>query len=159
MGQSLTHKEESGMGKSPKDNGGPVVETGPTAGKNRSRNKNGRWREKRSDSGKPREKKSGCFLTTAACQHKGLADNCQELTVLRSFRDNYLMETREGRCLVERYYQIAPGIVNNIQGETELEMIWTVIRDCVGLIEADKLTQALDHYKAMTESLEEKYLI
>ena len=39
---------------SPKDTHGPVVKTGPTAGQNRSRNKNGQWRRKRSDAGKPR---------------------------------------------------------------------------------------------------------
>ena len=36
---------------SPKDTGGPVVKTGPTAGQNRSKNKDGRWRKKRSDAG------------------------------------------------------------------------------------------------------------
>jgi len=36
--------------KSPKDTGGPVVKSGPTAGENRSRNKDGSWRKKRSDS-------------------------------------------------------------------------------------------------------------
>ena len=40
---------------SPKDTHGPVVKTGPTAGKNRSRNQNGQWRKKRSDAGKPRK--------------------------------------------------------------------------------------------------------
>lgn len=39
---------------SPKDTHGPIVKTGPTAGKNRSRNNNGRWRCKRSDAGKKR---------------------------------------------------------------------------------------------------------
>lgn len=39
---------------SPKDTHGPVVKTGPTAGQNRSRNKNGQWRRKRSDAGKKR---------------------------------------------------------------------------------------------------------
>ena len=39
---------------SPKDTHGPVIKTGPTAGQNRSRNKNGQWRRKRSDAGKPR---------------------------------------------------------------------------------------------------------
>lgn len=42
------------MNASPKDTHGPVVKTGPTAGKNRSRNKNGQWRRKRSDAGKSR---------------------------------------------------------------------------------------------------------
>ena len=40
---------------SPKDTHGPVVDTGPTAGQNRSRNKNGQWRKKRNDAGKPRK--------------------------------------------------------------------------------------------------------
>lgn len=40
--------------KPPRDTGGPVVKTGPTAGENRSRNKDGRWRQKRDDAGKPR---------------------------------------------------------------------------------------------------------
>lgn len=40
---------------SPKDTGGPIVKTGPTKGKTRSRNKNGRWRKKRSDAGLSRE--------------------------------------------------------------------------------------------------------
>lgn len=39
---------------SPRDTHGPVVKTGPTAGQNRSRNKNGQWHKKRSDAGKPR---------------------------------------------------------------------------------------------------------
>lgn len=39
---------------SPRDTHGPVVKTGPTAGQNRSRNKNGQWRRKRSDAGKSR---------------------------------------------------------------------------------------------------------
>ena len=40
---------------SPKDTHGPVVRTGLTAGQNRSRNKNGQWRRKRSDAGKSRK--------------------------------------------------------------------------------------------------------
>ncbi|MBE6815288.1 MAG: hypothetical protein E7522_07565 [Ruminococcaceae bacterium] len=40
---------------SPKDTHGPIVQTGPTAGQNRSRNSDGRWRKKRSDAGTTRE--------------------------------------------------------------------------------------------------------
>ncbi len=39
---------------SPSKTGGPIVKTGPTAGKVRSRNKNGQWRRKRSDAGQSR---------------------------------------------------------------------------------------------------------
>lgn len=49
---------------SPKDTKGPIVKTGPTAGQNRSRNQDGQWRKKRSDTGQSRtlnktEKNSG----------------------------------------------------------------------------------------------------
>lgn len=40
---------------SPRDTHGPIVKTGPTAGQNRSCNKNGQWRRKRSDAGIPRK--------------------------------------------------------------------------------------------------------
>lgn len=40
---------------SPNKTHGPIVKTGPTANKNRSRNKDGRWRKKRSDAGLSRE--------------------------------------------------------------------------------------------------------
>ena len=39
---------------SPSKTHGPVVKSGPTKGQNRSRNKNGQWRKKRSDTGKSR---------------------------------------------------------------------------------------------------------
>lgn len=41
---------------SPKDTHGPIVHTGPTSGQNRSRNKDGSWRKKRSDAKQPRKK-------------------------------------------------------------------------------------------------------
>ena len=41
---------------SPKDTKGPIVKTGPTAGQNRSRNKDGQWRRKRGDAGKSRKR-------------------------------------------------------------------------------------------------------
>jgi hypothetical protein len=43
---------------SPKDTHGPIVKTGPTAGKTRSRNEDGTWRKKRSDADQPRSNNS-----------------------------------------------------------------------------------------------------
>lgn len=48
----MTNKKNTN--RSPQEAGGPVVKTGPTAGDVRSRNKDGRWRKKRSDSGRRR---------------------------------------------------------------------------------------------------------
>ena len=41
--------------KSPRYTHGPVVKTGPTSGRNRSRNKNGQWCAQRSDAGTKRK--------------------------------------------------------------------------------------------------------
>lgn len=41
---------------SPKDTHGPIVKPGPTAGNERTRNKNGQWRRKRNDAGISRKK-------------------------------------------------------------------------------------------------------
>lgn len=43
------------MSESTQKRTGPKVKTGPTAGQGRSRNKDGRWRAKRSDAGKSRK--------------------------------------------------------------------------------------------------------
>ena len=106
------------MAKPPKDTKGPIVKTGPTKGQNRSRNDDGKWRAKRSDAGKSRPAKDnsgggkkGCFITTAACELRGLPDDCHELRVLRRFRDDVLVTSREGRALVEEYYRVAPRLV------------------------------------------------
>jgi len=41
--------------KSPRETGGPVVKSGPTAGNNRTRKASGEWRKKRSDTGTKRK--------------------------------------------------------------------------------------------------------
>lgn len=46
-----TQSNDKKTSKSPRDTGGPTVKTGPTLGQTRSRNKDGRWRAKRSDAG------------------------------------------------------------------------------------------------------------
>lgn len=50
---------------SPKDTGGPIVKTGPTAGKVRSRNKNGQYRRKRSDAGVSRGPRKSSIVDIA----------------------------------------------------------------------------------------------
>ena len=143
--------------KSPRDNGGPVVKTGPTRGENRSRNDDGQWRKKRSDSG-TEKKKSGCYLTTVACLHKGLADDCFELETLRTFRDEVLMKTEEGRCMVQRYYDVAPAIVAKLHERTELDEMWISINDCVSAVTKQQKAEAIRIYSEMTNALMHKYL-
>jgi hypothetical protein len=151
----MSDKKDSS--KSPRDTNGPVVKTGPTAGNNRSRNDDGAWRKKRSDSGETK-KKSGCFISTVACQHKGLSDDCQELETLRHFRDIYLLNTAEGAAMVDHYYSIAPAIAERLVEPAELEQVWEVIRKCVEAIEAEQYNEAKNKYRAMVLSLEQKHV-
>ena len=136
----------------PSKTGGPVVKTGPTSGQNRSRNDDGRWRAKRSDTGNSRNKKSGCFLTTAACEHKGHPDDCRELQILRAFRDSHLMASIEGRGLVQRYYFIAPDIADRLTCE-QSEKVWRVVQACVNLIDSGDPDEAVLLYEAMVLDL------
>ena len=57
----------------------------------------------------------GCFITTAVCKYLGKNDNCEELTTLRKFRDEYMLSTEEGKKLVSQYYVEAPDIVTALE--------------------------------------------
>ena len=151
------------MAKSPKDTKGPIVKSGPTKGQNRSRNDDGKWRAKRSDAGKSRPAKDnsssgkkGCFLTTAACELRGLPDDCHELSVLRRFRDDVLVSSGEGRALVEEYYREAPRLVPFVEANGELDNIWTEIQSTVAHIERGNHLAAIATYRYMFERLRDK---
>jgi hypothetical protein len=144
------------MSKSPKHTGGPVVKTGPTAGKNRSRNKDGSWRKKRNDSGKSK-KSGGCFLTTAACEFRGLEDECHELQTLRLFRDRYLLSSAVGVKLIDEYYVLAPKIIDAWDANAELPKVWETVNACVEHIDNGEPQEALRRYREMINGLTEKY--
>jgi hypothetical protein len=140
---------------SPKDTKGPIVKTGPTKGENRSRNNDGQWRKKREDAGKSKEKKksSGCFISTAACHFRGLPDDCYELQLLRSFRDEYLIKTPEGESLVARYYLEAPEIAARLTQPEDLKYAWSSIATCVRLIEVRDYEETIKQYLEMFQNL------
>ncbi|MGH3855690.1 MAG: CFI-box-CTERM domain-containing protein [Pseudonocardiaceae bacterium] len=64
-----------------------------------------------------------CFITTACVVSRGLADDCEELTVLRKLRDGYLSRLTGGPALVSHYYRVAPAIVSALdQREDKAEV-------------------------------------
>ena len=100
-----------------------------------------------------------CFLTTACMRyfHEKFDDNCYELTVLRWFRDNFVSNQD-----IEHYYEIAPIIVENINKEEKLDIIYDYIYDnmvdyCIEQIERGNYTQAYVRYKNSVLLLEEQY--
>lgn len=64
---------------------------------------------------------TGCFLTTACTTSLGLADDCRELQTLRWFRDDVLIKIPEGRAAVERYYALAPGLVDRLAARRDAD--------------------------------------
>ena len=102
--------------------------------------------------------KKGCFLTTAACMYKNLPDTCDELEILRSFRDNYLLRTSEGRELIDKYYRISPRIIEKVNSD-EYEYVWSIIQKSSTLIKDHMHNEAKLLYQEMVTNLAKKYSI
>lgn len=104
-----------------------------------------------------------CYITTVVCEGLGRADDCYELNLLRNYRDEYLLNTEEGKALVNEYYDVAPTIVKRITREEHAdeiyENIWNeYLKPCVSLIEDGKCEECREKYTDMVHSLQRKYL-
>ncbi len=104
-----------------------------------------------------------CYITTAVCESMGKPDDCYELMSFRDFRDSYLMETPDGRALVEEYYEIAPGIVMLIDMQKDAPEIYGSIykkylAPCLKFIEEGRYEACREHYVSMVCDFKEKYL-
>lgn len=108
-------------------------------------------------------RKGLCYITTAVCDYQGKADDCQELTMLRGYRDDYLMASPEGRNLVEEYYDTAPYLVQvmNMQperGKIYEELYRSCLVPCLTCIEENDGETCRQIYIDMVRGLQKKYL-
>lgn len=106
---------------------------------------------------------SGCFLTSACVDALGKEDDCYELTVLRRFRDEWLVRQEGGKEDVARYYSFAPIIVSEIDAapnrlETYRAIYADLVKPCVELIEAGQMNEAWTAYRQYTEQMIAKYI-
>lgn len=96
---------------------------------------------------------SGCFVTTACCKYKGLADDCTELTKVRKLRDEHMKNTWFGSRLVELYYEKAPEIVDELNKRDDkaeiYEAIWKRITEITRLIDSGAFDEAAGKYVVM----------
>ena len=76
--------------------------------------------------------------------------------MLRDYRDQYLLGSKEGMNTVNEYYNIAPTIVKRINRQVDSAGIYAGI--CVRLIEEDKKEECRKLYSDMVRKLEKKYL-
>ena len=100
-----------------------------------------------------------CFLTTAVCEYLGKADDCEELTTLRAYRDNWLAKQPGGRELIEEYYAIAPGIVRAMKESADYgiiceELLARYISPCLALIAEGKNEECKELYMEMVRYAE-----
>lgn len=107
-------------------------------------------------------RKGLCYITTAVCECQGKPDDCQELTVLRKYRDGYLMGSKEGRAMVEEYYEIAPILVLSIGMQQDPEKIYEDIyrdylRPCVEYAKDEKNEKCMDLYAEMVDGLRRRF--
>lgn len=57
----------------------------------------------------------GCYITTAVCEYAGEKDDCELLTILRKWRDDFVSTGIFGRNCIEIYYHEAPRIVSALR--------------------------------------------
>ncbi len=102
-----------------------------------------------------------CFITTAVCQTMKKPDDCYELNTFRSFRDEYLSGTEQGRALIEEYYRIAPAIVAYLSLCTDYRLIYQLLWEnyllpCLKAIEERRYSDCEYTYTKMVCDLKEE---
>ena len=100
-----------------------------------------------------------CFLTTACMRHmsQNFDNNCQELIVLRWFRDNFVSKED-----IDHYYEIAPIIVDTINNFENCDNIYeyiykNIICACIIAIKNGEYEIAYNIYKNSILALEERF--
>jgi len=104
-----------------------------------------------------------CFITTAVCRHSGKPDDCAELTAFRNFRDGYLRSCPDGPALIDKYYNIAPGIVLRLELSNDRDARYAAIQEtylepCFADLQAGRLGSCKERYTEMVLNLEREYL-
>ena len=101
----------------------------------------------------------GCYLTSACMKHmqEQFDDNCEELTILRWFRDKFVSEED-----IKHYYKTAPVIVEAIDELDDNSKVYNYIYEnivsaCVNAIKKGDYDFAYDRYKSSILTLEEKF--
>lgn len=90
-----------------------------------------------------------CFLTTACMRHmqEKFDDKCEELTILRWFRDNFVLKED-----IKYYYETAPIIVDSINKSENCNKIYqyiyeNIVSACISAIKSKNFELAYRIYK------------
>ena len=101
----------------------------------------------------------GCFLTTAACEGIGLADDCWELETLRRFRDSWLKNQPTGEGDIAEYYAKAPAMADDIRKHKSalVQAYWKWVLPSAILAQFGFNHQAYKHYMRGMRKLSRDY--
>lgn len=105
-----------------------------------------------------------CYITTAVCETFGKPDDCYELTLLRNYRDSYLLKQPGGEEIVREYYDVAPTIVKHINRRPDHRKIYrkvwdTYLHPCIVMIENGERESCRELYIKMVRDLQEQYFM
>lgn len=108
-------------------------------------------------------KRKLCYVTTAVCQNLNKGENCEELRLIKEFRDGYLASTKEGQALIDEYYDIAPTLVKRIarddRAQEKYVWLWNrYLAPCVAYIKGGEPEKCKDTYCDMMEELQAEYM-
>lgn len=108
-------------------------------------------------------KRKLCYVTTAVCVNLNKGEDCEELHLIKEFRDGYLASTKEGQCLIEQYYDIAPTLVKRIAKDNHAHekyaWLWnTYLAPCVAYIKNGLPERCKETYCSMMEELRSEYM-
>lgn len=108
-------------------------------------------------------KRNWCYITTAYTKYLGKDDDCYELNLLRSFRDNYVASLPAGLKIISEYYELAPQILTALyasskKGTIFKEIIIPTLDKCVVLIENNQFSKAYSSYQELVLRLKKLLL-
>ncbi len=130
------------------------------------KNEAAKWYRKAAEQGNAAAQKAlkrKCYLSTAAADVMGWADDGPELNLLRRMRDTYMMRTPARRAQVAAYYQTAPRIVHAIDAAPRPAAEWRSIAHAhllpvLALLRSGNLPAAHHHYQSMVHELTARWL-
>lgn len=103
-----------------------------------------------------------CYITTSTVNYMGLDDDCEELTLLRKFRDGYLINQPNGEDLIKLYYRYAPQIVEGIDkrdNKAEIYInLYEIVKQCAIAIRNGDNEFAFNTYCRMVRKLYDEFI-
>lgn len=103
-----------------------------------------------------------CYLTTIICDILGFADDCEILTIIRSFRNNVLQKDLHYLGILIEYDTIGPKISECLKNDEDAlwiakELLKHFIQPIIVLINNKNYDAAAVMYQNMTSMLKENY--